>query len=140
MKTRPGSLRPPVGNAQPHLLDASRLLLSPVPPAFARIENPVIGTAGTTDFGQGFAIILANLWKGMVSVGAIMFVLYFAWGALGWLMAGGDKAKLEEARQRITNGLIGLIILAGSVAIVEILGGILNLPFLENLSFIFPEA
>lgn len=123
-----------------HLLGATHFTLSLVPPAAARIENPVIGTAGTTDFGTGFAIIIANLWKGMVSVGAIMFVLYFAWGALGWLMSGGDKAKLEEARGRISNGLIGLIILAGSVAIVEILGGILNLPFLENLSFIFPEA
>lgn len=109
-----------------------------VPPAYARIEPPVPNLG--TEPGEALTTVLANFWKGAVTIGAIMFVLYFVWGALRWMTAEGDKAKFEEGRQKITNALTGLVILAASVAIIELLGGLLNLPFLENLSFIFPEA
>lgn len=34
-------------------------------------------------------------------------------------MAGGDKGKLEESKNRITQGLIGLSILAASYVIIK---------------------
>jgi hypothetical protein len=34
-------------------------------------------------------------------------------------MAGGDKGKLEEAKGKITQGLIGLAILAASYVVIK---------------------
>ena len=37
---------------------------------------------------------------------------YLIWGAIDWITSGGDKAKYESARNKITYALIGLAIMA----------------------------
>jgi len=54
---------------------------------------------------------------------AILFVLgMLIIGGYGWITAGGDKAKVEEARSRITNALIGLAIVAAAYALIVLIG------------------
>ena len=118
--------------------------LFPLPqPAEAQIYNPVLpgiigGGIPGSSYQEALSIILANIWRAAVTLGSIFFVLYFALGALNWITAGGDKNKIEEARKYITSGLIGIILIAASVAIIQLLGAILNLPFFETLVFEFP--
>lgn len=73
----------------------------------------------------------------LIIVGAIIAFVYLIWGGLQWITSGGDKAGLETARGRITNAIIGLIIVAAAWAImwlvgrfigVDILGGNIPLP------------
>lgn len=126
------------------LTATSLFSLFPLPqPAQARIYNPVLpgiigGGIPGSSYQEALSIILANIWRASVTLGSIFFVLYFALGALNWITAGGDKNKIEEARKYITNGLIGIILIAASVAIIQLLGAILNLPFFETLVFEFP--
>ena len=42
------------------------------------------------------------------------------WGGIQWIMSGGDKAKTEEARNRITAALVGLAIVASAWAIMKL--------------------
>lgn len=112
-------------------------LLALPQPIFA-ITNPVIGSLGRGDFGTALARVLANIWKAFVIAGAIAFVLYFLWGAFRWMTAESDKAKFESGRDKITAALTGLVLLAASVAIVELLGNLLDIDFLQRLSFTFP--
>lgn len=108
-------------------------------PVQARIYNPVLPIIlGKTDPYVAFSIIIANVWKASVTLGSVFFVLYFAMGSLRWITSAGDKAKLESGRQMITNGLIGILLLAASVAIIQLLGGILQLPFFDQLTFTIP--
>lgn len=57
------------------------------------------------------------------SVSAIILVaglatfMYMVYGGIQWIMSGGDKGKLEEARNKITNGIIGLAIVASAWAV-----------------------
>jgi hypothetical protein len=57
------------------------------------------------------------------SFGAILLVaglstfLYLVYGGVQWIMSGGDKGKLEEAKGKITNGIIGLTIVASAWAV-----------------------
>jgi len=52
---------------------------------------------------------------------AIIFVFaMLILGGYGWITAGGDKAKVEEARTRITNALIGMAIVASAFALITI--------------------
>lgn len=115
------------------------ILLKKVKPAYA-ISINVLGELGTGDPGTVLARTLASLWKTAVIAGGISFVLYFVWGALRWMTAESDKGKFESGRQNMTNAIVGLVLLAASVAIIELLGNLLNIDFLKTLSFVFPAA
>lgn len=86
----------------------------------ASITNPAVpGGSTPTDSPAQFAITVATLWQTIILVGGLAFLLYFLRGGLNWIMAGGDKGKLEEAKGAITQGLIGLAILAASYVIIK---------------------
>ncbi len=107
----------------------------------AYIYNPVVpdlGGGSAFDPQNVIAVIISNVWKSTLTIAGIFFVLYFGWGAISWMTAGGDKSKIENAQRRISNGLIGLVLVAASVAIVQFIGGVLNIPFFQTLIFQFP--
>jgi hypothetical protein len=108
--------------------------------AFARITNPVLPSdlGSGEDYGSGFAKIFANIWKSFFLLGSLFFILYFVWGAMRWMTAEGDKGKFEEGRNKIANGIIGLVILAASQMAIQFIGSVLDIPFLQSLSFEFP--
>jgi len=54
-------------------------------------------------------------------VGVIFFFVLLIWGGLEWITSGGDKAKIETARGRITQGLVGLSIMSLTLAVVILL-------------------
>ncbi len=54
-------------------------------------------------------------------VGLLVFI-YLIWGGIEWITAGGDKGKTESARQKLTNAIIGLAIVAAAFAISAVLG------------------
>ena len=103
-----------------------------VPRAYAAITNSAVpGGNSPTDSPKQFAITIATLWQTIIIVGGLAFILYFLWGGLQWIMAGGEKGKIEEARAKITQGLIGLAILAASFVIVKFIQGAIGLDLLN---------
>ncbi len=68
--------------------------------------------------GQGLAFYIGQLWKTIIIVGSLAFLIYLVWGGIEWLMSASDKAKTESAKSRISNAVVGLGILALSYAIV----------------------
>lgn len=64
-------------------------------------------------------------------VAAIWFVFQFVTGALGIIGAGGDKAKIESARQKIVNSLIGLVVVIAAVFLIDLVGRLLGLDILN---------
>lgn len=49
-------------------------------------------------------------------VAALAAFVYMVWGGVQWVLAGGDKGKIENARNAITQGLVGLGITAAVFA------------------------
>ena len=45
-------------------------------------------------------------------VAAALTFFYLIFGAISWITSGGDKGKVEAARNKITAAVIGLLILA----------------------------
>lgn len=70
-------------------------------PLCANLDNPgsVLGSAITTLLG----IILI--------LGGFFLLVYLLWGALDWILSGGDKEKLHKAQQKLTHAAVGMIIL-----------------------------
>lgn len=91
----------------------------------AQIRNPVLppglgGTAGD-DGGSALAITMGNLYQTVVVIGGLAMLLYMAWGGINWVMAGGDKTKVEDAKNKLTNAVMGMAILVAVIAIVNLL-------------------
>ena len=102
------------------------------------ITNTAVPGGNTpTDAPQQFAITMATLWQTLIIVGGLAFLLYFLWGGLQWILAGGDKGNIEEARGKITQGLIGLTVLAASYVIIKFLQSAIGL---DLLNIVWPTA
>ncbi len=80
------------------------------------VEPIAPGTGFATDVG---VLINAVLTFVMV-IAALLVFLYLIMGGIQWITSGGDKGKTEEARNKITSAIVGLIVLAASYAILLI--------------------
>ena len=54
-------------------------------------------------------------------VAAALTFFYLIFGAISWITSGGDKGKVEAARNKITAAVIGLLILAATWGIFTLL-------------------
>lgn len=95
----------------------------------ARLTNPAIGNLGnlsTSEFIQGFLRGLITF--GFV-VGGIAFLFMLILGGIQWITSGGDKIQAESARRRITNALVGIVVLFSLFAILNFVGCFFGIDF-----------
>ena len=73
----------------------------------------------------------------LLILASLMAFLWLIMGGISWITSGGDKAKMEEARNKITHAIVGLIIVGAAWAVmllvqtflgITIIGGDVNLP------------
>lgn len=69
----------------------------------------------------GFLTIVAALWFGIQLITA----------GYDWISSGGDKNKMETAKNKITYAIIGLVIVVAAWVIIAIIGKILGLDILN---------
>lgn len=98
-----------------------------------------LGTIGGTGLGPFATTTLPNAGLnaitraisvaiGIMTIAAsIWFFFQFIIGGFNWITSGGDKGKLTQARDRITNAFIGLIIVVAGWAILALTGKVLGL-------------
>jgi succinate dehydrogenase/fumarate reductase cytochrome b subunit len=87
----------------------------------AQIINPVLGDLGNktgVDFFKSFIPGLIGL---AFVAGVIIFFFMLILGAIQWISSGGDKQALEGARGRVTNAIIGLVILFSLFAVLDLI-------------------
>lgn len=86
-------------------------------------DKEVIGTAdyNPADGGAGFGALIGRILNIVIVIAALMLFLMLLWGGFEWITSGGDKGKVEKARNRITQSIIGMIVLAATIAIFAIL-------------------
>lgn len=84
--------------------------------------NPIVGsslkgyeTSSPDSFLKKFVPNGVGL---MFVAGATFFFLQLVWGAVSWILSGGDKGSLESAKNRLTNAAIGFVLLIASFAII----------------------
>jgi hypothetical protein len=92
-------------------------------PKIPGMADPTKGIPELISFVYGFA-----LWI----VGIAVFVQIVAGGA-GWLLAMGKSSEIEKAKKKITNAILGLILLLSSYVILNTI----NPDLVEN-AFILP--
>lgn len=76
------------------------------------------GSSAMSTFTGAISAIVGLL----TMVAAIWFLVQVLLGGLGWITSGGDKAKLTEARDRLSQAFIGLIVVVAGWAILALAG------------------
>jgi len=113
---------------------------------FALGTMPVFAEDVTTitinDTGYGITdlnLLISSGIKLAIILAAIITFAFLIWGGIEWITSGGDKAKYEAARNRITAALVGLAIVAAAWAIMVIVGKFLGINIL-NTGIVIPSA
>lgn len=92
------------------------------------IENRALPdlTKKTSDPAELFGNLLAGLIGVMLIMATLLALIQLFQGGLEWISSGGDKTGLENARNRIVNSLVGLMIVFASwviyIMILQFLG------------------
>jgi hypothetical protein len=99
----------------------------------AQITNPVIDQAlgSGTDGGASLGLLMGRLYRTAILVGGLALLLYIVWSGVEWITGGGDKGKIDAAKARLTNGIIGMAILVGTAAIAAFLGQLFGFDLLN---------
>lgn len=112
-------------------------MISLIPYAFAQsssdcagIHNPVLPFI--TGCGPGETAIgnLIGALMGMILIfGAILAFLHLLFGGIRWITASGDKTAMQDAQDRITQAIVGLIIMAVVWTVMVLLGNFTGIGF-----------
>lgn len=108
------------------------------------IVNPLLTANGGSDpaaaaSGALFTRYFVYFWRVLIFFGMLTVLIIFIMGAFDWLTAGGDKGKIDSARRKIIDATIGIIILAGSFAIIQFIGKVFGFDLLRpNITPIVP--
>lgn len=70
----------------------------------------------------GLSRFFTNLVALMYVLAAVVLIFMLMWGAWDWMTSEGDKEKLESAKKKIVNALIGILLFAAAFAIIQVLG------------------
>lgn len=105
--------------------------LSPPTTAFA----PQAGT-GVEAVGAPIAQFISNLLGFITGLAGIMFLIYLIFAGLSWVTSGGDKGKVEAARNQMTQAALGLVVVIAAYAIAGVVGKVLGLDILNPVSII----
>ena len=62
---------------------------------------------------------------------ALFFLAQLIIGGISWMGAGGDPKAMEAARNRLTNAIIGILIVASAFAVTLIVTTVLGINIFE---------
>ena len=84
-----------------------------------------------TDPGKNIEAIISNVFGFLTIMGAIFFIVYFLIASMEWITSGGDSGKLTNSRNKMTQGILGLVILVAAYGIIGLIGSLVGIELLE---------
>ncbi len=110
------------------LADVSLGKFSPVTDAYSKAS----ADSGAPDAAiHNLEIFISNLIGLLTAMAGLFFIFYFVMGGLNWVTAGGEKGKIEKAREQMFQGVVGLVIIAISYSVVGLIGSFVGIDILH---------
>ncbi len=107
------------------------------------IVNPVLGNnlgigSDPASSGLHLAQYIAILWQTAMMMGGLAVIVSLLMGGVEWIMSNGDKGKVEHARERIIQTVLGMVVLMVAAGITVFISNalhinLLNPQFINNL-------
>jgi len=92
------------------------------------------GPVPTGDSASQLEKIISSVIGVLTIVGFIYFAIQIILAGYAFLSSKGEAAKLEAARDRITNGILGIVVVVIAFGLTAFLGNLLGLENVFNLS------
>lgn len=94
-----------------------------------RLERPKVDgrNVGYADLSE----FIRNTMALIFFIALILVLVMLVWGAVDWIMSGGEKDAVGKARGKILNALTGLAVLAVAWAIFVLAGRFLGFNILQ---------
>lgn len=107
-------------------------MLLPILPVVLDFETEALNQGAIPKVGPAlFGDFVSSILSGIMVIALILVLLQLGQGALDWINSSGDKAKLDSARQKITNAIIGVIVLAAMVALFVLVQSFLGVEIID---------
>ena len=101
---------------------------------FAATSVPI---APTGEYSALDAITATSLVGGLVNlallIAALVFFFILVMGGIKWITSQGEEAKVKEAREQVTQALIGLVIVFVAFAIAKLIEAVFGVD-IQNLT------
>ena len=106
---------------------ATIAFLSLTPVAFAQIVTCPLEPFAVLCFQEGSLPGIIGAAVTFIFIVAVVIALfYLLFGAVRWILSGGDKAAIDSARGTIVAAIVGLIILFLTFLLINVLLGFFN--------------
>lgn len=89
-----------------------------------KVDGKNVGYADLSEF-------IRNIMALIFFIALILVLVMLVWGAVDWILSGGEKDAVGKARGKILNALIGLAVLAVAWAIFVLAGRFLGFNILQ---------
>lgn len=83
-----------------------------------------------------FVNAISNIVGFLTAVAIIWFVFQFILGATSWISAGGDSKAVESAKAKLTNAIVGIVIVIAAMVIMSAIGALLGIDIFNLGEFI----
>lgn len=103
----------------------NKVLAAPAAP-FVQLEKPE--NVAITNIGT----LIKGAIQGAILIAALLVFGYLILGGIQWITSGGDKAKTQEARDKITAALVGLAVVASAWAVMLIIQYFFGITILDE--------
>jgi hypothetical protein len=84
------------------------------------LGGKLLNDTGTKNAGYqdvGIDVIIGTVISAVLGVLGVIFLVLTVYGGYIWMIARGDEAKAEKAKETMTNSIIGLVIVLAAYAI-----------------------
>ena len=86
------------------------------------VNNPLTPSLNSMT-GQSFIPALVSfLINALIIIAIIYFIFNLILGGIDWINSAGDKTKVESARSRVVNAVLGIILVLITFAIITFIG------------------
>ncbi|MEO6508790.1 MAG: hypothetical protein ABIO02_02455 [Patescibacteria group bacterium] len=103
------------------------ILLAQDPPQgvreFIGTINPPSGIPNYNNPQELISNLLGTGIKMFIIVASLVLLMFLLWGALDWILSGGEKEKLHKAQSKITNAIIGFVLIFVMLALFGLITG-----------------
>jgi len=117
------------------LINKSKLLAVVYPP----LEGPGIPVANANASVGLTEKLISNVVGVLTIVGFLIFAIQIIFAGYGFLTAEGDKNKMETARKKLTDGVLGIFIVAIALGFVSLLASLLGIEKILDLNNFFSQ-
>ncbi|HCC84475.1 MAG TPA: hypothetical protein DEP87_02235, partial [Candidatus Pacebacteria bacterium] len=97
----------------------------PVTNAYSEGSDDAYGAVTNTE------LFVSNMIGAITILGGLFFLLFFFLGAFSWISAAGDKGKVDKAREQMTQGAVGMIIMIAAYGAIGLVGSIIGYDLLN---------